>query len=173
MNREILFRGQHRRKGEKVRLDGTPVESKWVYGGVCQYNGKSAIIYQTEPEISKFPVYADTLGQYTGLTDKNGVKIFEGDIIKTKKYGKIVGHANVNDFDVFEVVYTPCQFRLEKKNRGFNLVDDGYSDFEIIGNIHDVICMKRTKLEKGKVYLTQEDANCRNYYEPIGGETNG
>lgn len=31
MNREILFRGQHRRKGEKVKLDGTPVESKWVY----------------------------------------------------------------------------------------------------------------------------------------------
>lgn len=34
----------------------------------------------------------------------------------------------------------------------------------------NVICMKRTKLEKGQVYLTQEDANCRNYYEPIGGE---
>ena len=36
-------------------------------------------------------------------------------------------------------------------------------------NAPNVICMKRTKLEKGQVYLTQEDANCRNYYEPIGG----
>lgn len=34
-------------------------------------------------------------------------------------------------------------------------------------NSPNVICMKRTKLEKGQVYLTQEDANCHNYYEPI------
>ena len=63
--REILFRGQTRRKGEKVRLDGAPVDSNWVYGGVSQ-NGR--IIYQMEPEINKFPVYPDTVGQYTGLT---------------------------------------------------------------------------------------------------------
>lgn len=37
----------------------------------------------------------------------------------------------------------------------------------------NVICMKRTNFEKGKVYLTWEDANCRNYFSPIGGEENG
>lgn len=80
--REILFRGQTRRKGEKVWMDGSFVESNWVYGGVLKGNGDHSIIYQTEPDIEKKVVYTDTLGQFTGLTDTNGVKIFEGDIIQ-------------------------------------------------------------------------------------------
>lgn len=80
--REILFRGQTRRKGEKVRMDGTTVESNWVYGGVLQGTGDHSIIYQTDPDIEKKVVYTDTLGQYTGMVDCNGTKIFEGDVIQ-------------------------------------------------------------------------------------------
>ena len=70
MSREILFRGQMRKKGEKVNLADEPLEGIWVYGGIFPQNegGDFSIIYTYEP-IDKRVVYADTVGQYTGLHD--------------------------------------------------------------------------------------------------------
>ena len=58
MSRELLFRGQTRKKGERVRLDGTPIDSNWVYGcGAFAANDDIAIIYQSKPEFKKYSVY--------------------------------------------------------------------------------------------------------------------
>ena len=83
MSKNILFRGQTRKKGEKVTMSGTPIPSNWVFGGIFPQNngGDFAIIYQQDPEIQKFPVYAETVCQYTGKNDKYGGKIFENDIL--------------------------------------------------------------------------------------------
>ena len=130
--REILFRGKRTDSGE------------WVYGNYCiaeklDKSGVEYFIIEIEAEGSQYYVIPETVGQYTGLLDKNGKRIFEGDIVKTKKYGKIIGHSNVNGFDIFVVIYESAMFRLENTHRAFNLVGKCGKgiDYEIIGNVHD------------------------------------
>lgn len=138
--REILFRGQMRKKGEKVRLDGSPVDGIWVFGGVTQFNRGGAIIYQTEPRIEKFPVHGDTVGQYTGLTDKNGRKIFEGDIVNLKGNPAYPSWGIV-DYNAL-IVYSDGAFSAidgteeDHGSRRYNFTR-AELDVEVIGNIHD------------------------------------
>ena len=81
--RKILFSGQTRRKGEKTSISGKPLPSIWVTGGIFPQNKgyERAIIYTQDPKVEKHVVYAETVGQYTGVDDVLETPVFEDDII--------------------------------------------------------------------------------------------
>ena len=117
--REILFRGKSRNTG------------KWYQGDLVTVAHKRFI----DDDIVKERVIPETVGQYTGLTDKNGTKIFEGDIVKVQD--DILG-SPFCDGITGKIVYDECAFFIEPENpMNSQWLYDECAEYEVIGNIHD------------------------------------
>ena len=130
--REILFRGK--------RLDN----GKWIEGYYAEFKQlpNSCIYHVYKGHTLVDDVDPKTVCQYTGLTDKNGRKIFEGDIVKYH-FGEDVAPVRFGSYQsCFDSQQTEhCGFYVDwKENRNLRK-DLGYwvhmVDAEIVGNIHD------------------------------------
>lgn len=139
--REILFRGKRTDNGE------------WETGSIVVIRGgcSDEQIYIADKMTGcNTSVREETVGQYTGLTDKNGVRIFEGDILRGFEYpfcsnnnGEFNYFAEIVWFDDSSAfgIYT---FKNPKSNvRGISEGNTDYLEYfnadkwEVIGNIHD------------------------------------
>ena len=116
--REIIFRG-------KSVTDG-----RWVFGDLSNYGDYRAITTTRGFSIiDSCEVIPETIGQYTGLTDKNGKRVFEADIVK-------VYDVYCNETVVGVVEFCDGSFRICDKD--FTSYDRWmYCKVEVIGNIFD------------------------------------
>lgn len=124
--REIFFRGKRIDNGE------------WVYGFYSPVNlplvGNTGH-FINECGFRAVEIQPETVSQYTGLTDKIGIKIFEGDIVR---YSVIIMHTVVHK-QIMKITFKKGSFCMEELNYVshplFYNIDN--TCLEVIGNIHD------------------------------------
>lgn len=141
--REILFRGKRADNGE------------WIFGDL--YTGLNDEIYiNTVVQLTansrcnkQIMIQKETIGQFTGLTDKNGTKIFEGDILRKPTKDKWE-ELNFVSYEVFFHDNDHCEssigYQMNRQHfhgsvcgteEYFRFIPRNTKRFEIIGNIHE------------------------------------
>lgn len=133
---EILFRGKIT---EPCKYQG-----QWLEGFYGEGDGLPLIAIQATNGLNGFFCNPLTVGRYTGLTDKNGKQIFEGDIIQVERCGK----PSSRPFSIYFGEYIDSDSDFDYPYIGFYiktpegccnigaLLTDGF-EYEVIGNIHD------------------------------------
>lgn len=128
--REILFRGKRVDNGEWV--DGYLAETDCINSVVID----NSVGFKTYDE---YQIHPESVGQFTGLLDKNGRKIFEGDVYEVdfEKYVITFYEGAFCAGRILKDKYQSAPLNWEPRGTT-GLTVDGFSNFiEIIGNIHD------------------------------------
>lgn len=132
----------------------TLMAGEWIVGDLVCANGKTFIKNEDEPD-KVFPickkVNPDTVCQFTGLLDKNGKEIYEGDVLRSDSYpfSSIQDNEIDNYYEIIgwsDEAASFCMVAAKNPKSSVRGVSDGIADgisqekmqdFEVIGNVHD------------------------------------
>lgn len=115
-----------------IKFRGKTIDGTWIIGDFVRPN---VILEDNDTNLSLGKLYLnnssiviqDTVGQFTGLHDKNGREIYEGDIVRHDENGKC-----------YSIIYEEPMFRFAPNDDCFAFLNHPEL-LEVVGNIHDLI----------------------------------